>query len=378
MAQGRMAWLDVTKGWAILWVVYFHSFTCWIKPPSPIGENFFREVGRPEGWTGMFPALEGLARVAGIGISQLGFHAVGLFVVASGFVLAQSAVRAQQKGGVAWGSWIGSRLVRLYPMYWFAHLVYLLSPFQAKMEPLDWRFWVSLSGLRFLWIDWNFYYLNAAWWYFCLILQLFALFPLLFWGLRRLGPLPFFLLVTLVGFAARYVMLFVHPVSGQYVLGGCGLSRMPEFAFGMVLGALYAKNPDRFESWLLGGPGFMAGLSLYPLALATYHLPQGYVAVDLLTGIACFLVVAGASGFWSRIPGVGGGLALAGAFSYGIYLVHQPYAIHFASLLQGRPAWQALPWLFGIVAVLAVWGGVLEKGLTRWLTGPVAPPSPRP
>ena len=51
MAPGRMIWLDVTKGWAILWVVYFHTFTCWIKPPSPIGANFLQQVGRPETWT---------------------------------------------------------------------------------------------------------------------------------------------------------------------------------------------------------------------------------------------------------------------------------------------------------------------------------------
>ena len=94
-----------------------------------------------------------MVRILGIGVSQLGFHAVGLFVVASGFVLAQSAVRAEQKGGVSWGRWIGSRLARLYPMYWFAHLIYLVSPFQARLEPVDWRFWVSLSGFRFLWID---------------------------------------------------------------------------------------------------------------------------------------------------------------------------------------------------------------------------------
>ena len=378
MAQGRMAWLDVTKGWAILWVVYFHSFTCWIKPPSPIGNNFFSEVGRPETWTGPLSFLEGMGRVVGIGISQLSFHAVGLFIVASGFVLAQSAARAAQKGGVSWGSWITSRLVRLYPMYWFAHLVYLLSPFQAKMEPLDWRLWVSLSGFRFLWIDWNFFYLNAAWWYFCLIIQLFALFTLLFWALRKWGPTPFFLAAVLLGFGARYVMLYVHPVSGQFVLGGCGLSRMPEFAFGMVLGALHARNADKFESWLLRGSGFWTGFLLYPVALAVYQLPKGYVAVDLLTGVACFLVVAGAAGFWSRLPGLGKLLAVAGTFSYGIYLIHQPYAIHFASFLKGQPPWQAVPLLILLAVALAIWGGFLEKFLNRWMSPPVAPQPHRP
>ncbi len=378
MARGRMAWLDVTKGLAILWVVYFHSFTCWIKPPSPIEPGFFREVGRPESWTGLETFLGGMGRVAGIGLSQLGFHAVGLFLVASGFVLAQAAVRGAQGGGVSWASWMGSRLFRLYPMYWFAHLIYLLSPFQARLEPVDWRFGVSLSGLRFLWIDWNFFYLNAAWWYFCLILQLFALFPPLFFFLRRWGPVRFLLAAVILGFTVRYLLLYVHPVSGQYLLGGCGLSRLPEFAFGMVLGTLHAGNREKFERWLLGGPGFLAGLLLYPLVLAAYRIPRGYIAVDLLAGIACFLVVAGASGFWMRIPLLGSWLAWAGTFSYGIYLVHQPYAIHLASSLKGQPAWQAVPQLLAIAALLALWGGHLEKFLGGWLGGPVAPRPPRP
>ena len=69
---------------------------------------------------------------------------------------------------------------------------------------------------------------------------------------------------------------------------------------------------------------------------------------------------------------------MAGTFSYGIYLIHQPYAIHFGSFLKGMSAWPAVP-LLGIIAIgLALWGGLLEKILTRWLQGPVAPRPPRP
>ena len=369
MAKGRMAWLDVTKGWAILWVVYFHSFTCWIKPPSPIGSDFMTGVVRPETWTGVLPFLSSMGRSVFLGISMLGFHAVGLFLVASGFVLAQSAVRAADKpGGVAWGSWILHRLVRLYPMYWFAHLIYLISPFEARLEPVDWRFAVSLSGFRFLWIDYNFFYLNAAWWYFCLIIQLFALFPILMAGMRRLGPVAFLLVAVAIGFFARIYLLYLHPASGQWVLGGCGLSRLPEFALGMVFGTWYARNPDAFENWLLQGRGLAAGLLLYPVALAVYQIPHGYVAVDFLTGTACFLVVAGASGFWARVPYLGQALALAGSFSYGIYLVHQPYAIHFASFLKEKSSWVAVPSLLLLAASLAIWGGYLEKVLNSWFS----------
>jgi len=364
-----MAWLDVTKGWAILWVVYFHSFTCWIKPPSPIGSDFMTGVVRPETWTGLLPFLHSMGRSVFLGVSMLGFHAVGLFLVASGFVLAQSAVRAAEKpGGVAWGSWILHRLVRLYPMYWFAHLIYLISPFEARLEPVDWRFAVSLSGLRFLWIDYNFFYLNAAWWYFCLIIQLFALFPILMAGLRKLGPIAFLAAAIAIGFFARVYLLYLHPSSGQWVLGGCGLSRLPEFSLGMLLGAWYARNPDALEDWLLRGRGLLAGLLLYPIALAVYQIPHGYVAVDFLTGTACFLVVAGASGFWAKIPYLGQALALAGSFSYGIYLVHQPYAIHFASFLKEKSSWVAVPSLLLLAASLAIWGGYLEKVLNSWFS----------
>ena len=146
----------------------------------------------------------------------------------------------------------------------------------------------------------------------------------------------------------------------------------------MVLGGGYAQHPDRWERWLLQGRGFLAGLCLYPFALLVYQLPRGYVFVDFLTGVACFLVVAGASGFWAKVPILGSLLALAGSFSYGIYLVHQPYAIHFASFLQGQPATVALPCLMILVAGLALWGACLEKILHRWLTPPVAPASISP
>ena len=126
--------------------------------------------------------------------------------------------------------------------------------------------------------------------------------------------------------------------------------------------------PQHFESWLLQGRGFLTGLFLYPFALLAYQLPRGYVAVDFLSGVACFLVVAGASGFWAKIPFLGSLLALTGSFSYGIYLIHQPYAIHFASFLKGQTAWIAIPSLFLLVAALSLWGGILEKLLNAWFS----------
>ena len=73
--------------------------------------------------------------------------------------------------------WYRARFLRLYPMYWVAHLVYLLSPFVARLEPVDGRIILSLLGLRFIDIQMNFMYLNAAWWYFSMLIQFYLIFP---------------------------------------------------------------------------------------------------------------------------------------------------------------------------------------------------------
>ena len=114
------------------------------------------------------------------------------------------------------------------------------------------------------------------------------------------------------------------------------------------------------EAWLLGGKGFLTGLLLYPLAIASYINGTTYLLTDLLTAASCFLVVAGASGFLSSVPVWGRLLSLAGTYSYGIYLIHQPYAIYFTLKIQNWPAWPAIPLLFLLMVVLALWGGSLE------------------
>ena len=97
-------------------------------------------------------------------ISGIGFHAVGVFIILSGWALMESTARRAESASLKWGSWYRARFLRLYPMYWVAHLVYLVSPFVARLEPVDSRIILSLLGLRFIDITMNFMYLNAAWW----------------------------------------------------------------------------------------------------------------------------------------------------------------------------------------------------------------------
>ena len=54
--------------------------------------------------------------------------------------------------------------------------------------------------------------------------------------------------------------------NGGWILGGNALSRLPEFALGMVVGMVHLRNPERVERWLLGGAGLALGLVLYYFA----------------------------------------------------------------------------------------------------------------
>ena len=67
-------------------------------------------------------------------------------------------------------------------------------------ERIDDRIVLSLLGLRFVDISMNFFYLNAAWWYFSMLIQFYLIFPLLFVAARKLGPLLFLLLACALGF----------------------------------------------------------------------------------------------------------------------------------------------------------------------------------
>jgi peptidoglycan/LPS O-acetylase OafA/YrhL len=368
----RLRWIDISKGLAILFVVYFHFF-------RTVFEHYQLP---PADWTSVAAAAMSILRASWWQISGLGFHAVGAFIILSGWTLMQSTMVRAESGHVAWGKWYGARFVRLYPMYWVAHLVYLLSPFIARLEPVDERIVLSLLGLRFINIEVNFMYLNAAWWYFAMLIQFYLIFPLLFWAARKFGASVFLLIACALGFFVRYLLLDVYPVDGLWTLGGFAICRLPEFAFGMALGMWHlrpvlsersesngstrlreatARQASRVESILLRGPGLIAGTGLYPLALKLYANGIAYVFCDFGTGACCFLAIVGIAGLLSHLAGVGKIIALVGMYSYGLYLIHQPYVIWLG--LRIRPISISLFLLvfLAAAAVLGAWGIILEK-----------------
>ena len=374
----RLLWLDIAKGIAILWVVYFHFFQTYSGAPSPMSGDFISEVAGADGWNGLAASLATCARLVWYAISEVGFHAVGLFIIVSGWSLASATARRAAKGPIAWGEWYRSRFIRLYPMYWLAHLVYLLSPFVARLEPVDARILTSLSGIRFLGptgafpfvnvaIQSNFFYLNAAWWYFAMLIQLYLIFPVLFVALRKLGLWGFLVLAFAVGFGTRYLLLEVWQAEGPWILGGNALSRLPEFALGMALGTAHLQDPARVERWLVGVRGLVLGLALYFVAPFFYTGNTPYIFADLWTGACCFLCVVGVSGLLEKWSFAAKWIGLVGSFSYGVYLVHQPYVIWLGLQIKDQPAWTFLAICVLTLTVLSAWGIVLEKAANAGL-----------
>jgi peptidoglycan/LPS O-acetylase OafA/YrhL len=364
----RLLWLDVSKGLAILVVAYFHFFATY----------FAHGTLPPPDWSGVATSALSILKLVWFKVSGVGFHAVGVFIILSGWAIMQSTARRADSGTLAWSAWYRARFLRLYPMYWVAHLVYLVSPFVARLEPVDDRIVLSLLGLRFINISMNFMYLNAAWWYFSMLIQLYLIFPLLYWAAQRLGPWAFLLIACATGFLARYLLLVVFHQSGLWVLGGFAICRLPEFALGMALAMWHRRSAARVESFLLRAPGFVIGLILYPAALWLYHNLYTYVFVDFATGGCCFLVILGIAGFISRFESPAKVFGLVGAFSYGIYLIHQPYIIWLGLRIREQPIWMFLLITVATLAVLSAWGIVLEKATNTLVNRLVSARKPAP
>lgn len=364
----RLAWIDISKGLAILFVVYFHFF-------RTVFEHY--ELP-PNDWSNALACTISFLRSAWWEISGLGFHAVGAFIILGGWNLMQSTMARAETGHVAWGQWYFARFVRLYPMYWVAHLVYLVSPFVARLEPVDERIILSLLGLRFINIEMNFMYLNAAWWYFGMLIQFYLMFPLLFLAARKFGVWTFFLIACALGFFVRYLMLDVYPVHGLWTLGGFAVCRLPEFALGMALGAWHLRSASRVESFLLRGPGLIAGILLYPLALKLYDNGIAYVFCDFGTGACCFLSIVGIAALISHVAGLGKIITLVGMYSYGLYLIHQPYVIWLGLKIRPQTILMFILIFLVTAAVLSAWGMILEKSTNTLVTRLISRRKPAP
>jgi len=123
----------------------------------------------------------------------------------------------------------------------------------------------------------------------------------------------------------------------------------------------HQESPARVERFLLRGAGLLAGLLLYPAALRLYHNGITYVFVDFATAACCLLEIIGVAGVIWRLNGIAKLFGLVGAFSYGLYLIHQPYVIWLGLRIRPLPVWSFLLIFIATLSVLSAWGILLER-----------------
>lgn len=362
----RLSWLDGIKGISILWIVFFHFFGTYADGayPWPLADHYLQPFMAQCAAASTAGTISCLLQAFVVGVGRVGFHAVAVFLLLSGFGLAYALAKA---GGAAngWRQWYGKRLLRLFPMYWVAHLIYLVSPFVARPEAIDYRFVLSFLGERIYPIYSIFAYANPAWWYFGLLLQLYLVFPILYCALERFGTTWFLVVCAGCTFASRYVLLEVLYAHGAWVQGAFFGARLWEFAAGMVLGVWCARDTSGLLDWLFSPGALVGGVLVYTLGLYSYPSNLTYTFTDALIGTGLFVILAHLARWAERVPRLGTWLVYVGTYSYGLYLIHQPYVTYFGEQLRGISTPAFLVIAGAIIALLTTAAILIERSVNR-------------
>lgn len=253
-------------------------------------------------------------------IGWTGDQGVTLFLVLSGLGLAYGLARKQTPDVLQLGAFYRARAARLYPLWWAANAFFALAAWAtgrlAKVEHFE--FLLGLLGIRAT--VKTIYFLVPAWWYVGLILQLYLIFPLLWWVAQRWGVMRMLIGCMAMGFAARALGPHIfHGFLDEWLRGAFFITRLPEFALGIALGIALAEGPERFAR-VLRSPA--------TVGVAAAAIAVGFGLSFTLVGMSIAPCLMGAGTFALGYSALADGrtrdtLAWFGRHSYALYLVHQ-------------------------------------------------------
>jgi peptidoglycan/LPS O-acetylase OafA/YrhL len=326
-AAAHFQWLDGVRGLSVLWIAFFHCILFYDNGrfPSPLTISSLADFVEQCAGGHVFGKLLCAVEAVVAAILLRGSQGVGVFLLLSGFGLTYTLVKSG-RSDISWANWYKRRLVRLFPLYWLAHLIMAISPFTILHDKIDYRFLLSFFGDRVYPVDTMFFYLVPAWWFLGMLIEFYIAFPLLFKLMRRLGWARYLVLCIVLTVCARHVLQVIQ-ANGYYVMGAFFVSRLWEFAAGMALAELMASDPEKTVRLLFSRRVFFLGVFTYVLGFSTYQPNFLFNFSDGLSAMGLSVILIHAARHLDRAPGVGRALSLAGVYSYGIYLFHQPYMI---------------------------------------------------
>jgi peptidoglycan/LPS O-acetylase OafA/YrhL len=377
--------LPAIKGLAILMVVTYHLFG------YSKGYLSFLQIWTESKDNGLKSIWESLLST----LFLIGEQGVHFFLIASGFGLAASWWRqyhSSEKNDRHFSvlQFWRRRTFRLLPLYWLAHiLAFLLVLIKPDFVPygkdiltaggteLCIAIIASLTTLRNLIIKY-YYFLNGAWWYIGLSIQLYLVFPLLVWCGKRWGWSQ--LLVGSLAFSLIYrsfiIALSLDKLTTDIMLRGALFpSRLFEFVFGIILAISLLQdqqstNIHSFNNLFLLSKSFLIkrrwlGLHIFVwlLGLTCHWLsneisPILRIPADALIGVGEFCLVFQII-TWLKF--LKKGLGILGNYSYGIFLTHMNLFVVFWTLMNKLVPFY---WMrFAIVtAITCIFGGLFEFG----------------
>jgi peptidoglycan/LPS O-acetylase OafA/YrhL len=337
--RGRLAALDGLRLAAALMVVLYH-YTGQIS--NAWGESTVR----------LFPQIHNY--------TSYGWTGVYLFFIISGFVICMSGWNRPLR------EFFISRVVRLYPAYWFAiiavTLVTMLYPvIQEPASPQQ-----LLMNLTMLQDPHQVGNIDAVYWTLWAELRFYLLFALVVWrGLTYRRVVAFCVLWTVASLFVSYskepmLRSLVQPESSSFFIGGVAIYLMHRFGQDILL-------------WSVVGICFLRG-QLYltnslPQMRENTDVPGSWHGVTILLAVFYLLVIGVALGYFSWAKWKW--LTAAGALTYPLYLLHEVIGWTVIKKLNAVVA----PWLL-VVGLVA---GMLAASylVTRFVERPLARPMKR-
>lgn len=328
---------DLLKGLAIIWIVMFHMY-----------KDFPDVFCSSHHWLNNLQCR----------IIMHGALGVDIFIILSGYLLAKSCLRNQS---IRWFSFLKKRIWRIFPLYWFALLSILAleTVIGSSSESIHLSsILLHLAGLHGF--TPYIFDLQGAWWFVTLILQLYLLFPVI-WYLSEQLPLAVVLfLAACCTVAARFVP-FAN-FDGNYSV----FAFLPDFVLGLILAR--KLSPDLQCSFSFKG-GLYCLVALIALVIGIYNdsimvFKYGWGLFRPFVSFGLFLTLCHVASYGiTRTLLVVDPLAKYGKHSYAIYLFHRSFIYKWVTVsLPFLPPMLIV--LFFVVAMLPM-GMVIEAGEAR-------------
>jgi len=370
--RGTLTWVDRLKGLALVWIFLNHA----------VERIFgFPYMANPTAdWPPLETRIGQLAPVAGHGhwdiplnvlryLGWTGDQGVQLFLIVSGFALTWGILGRCGEESFPAADFYRRRLARIYPLWWAVHLFALGAIiFLANSRSLEVvKFALSALGIRVT--GPLFYFLVSSWWFIGLILQLYLVYPLIWEGLRRVGPLRVLVVSCVCALTIRGVGLAVFTeYLDPWQRGAIFVTRLPEFTLGVCLAWWMFHDRNATDTRLRHPASATVAVLGYAVGLVLSFSLIGMTLAPVLLGASAFVLLYGALQRIERWNPAGkGAVAWVGVHSYALYLVHEP-AVSLAiprGLTDG--GWRIVGGLIGAAALTIAGARVLEFGVSSAL-----------